>query len=49
VNTTVLDRRIGSDAGVKYTTGLGLSFLFVSTSQLAYCYPPREKNNKAWS
>jgi MFS transporter, DHA2 family, multidrug resistance protein len=29
--------------------GLGLSFLFVPTSQLAYSYLPREKNNKASS
>ncbi len=29
--------------------GLGLSFLFIPTSQLAYSYLPREKNNKASS
>lgn len=29
--------------------GLGLSFLFVPTSQLAYSYLPRDKNNKASS
>jgi DHA2 family multidrug resistance protein len=29
--------------------GLGISFLFIPTSQLAYSYLPREKNNKASS
>ncbi len=37
------------EAGARALQGLGLAFLFVPASQLAYSYLPREKNNKASS
>ncbi len=37
------------EAGARALQGLGLAFLFVPTSQLAYSYLPRTKNNKASS
>jgi len=37
------------EAGARALQGLGLAFLFVPASQLAYSYLPKEKNNKASS
>jgi DHA2 family multidrug resistance protein len=37
------------EAGARVLQGLGLAFLFVPASQLAYSYLPKEKNNKASS
>ena len=37
------------EASARALQGLGLAFLFVPASQLAYSYLPREKNNKASS
>lgn len=37
------------EAAARAVQGLGLAFLFVPASQLAYSYLPREKNNKASS
>jgi DHA2 family multidrug resistance protein len=37
------------EAGARALQGLGLAFLFVPMTQLAYSYLPRDKNNKASS
>jgi DHA2 family multidrug resistance protein len=37
------------EAGARALQGLGLAFLFVPVSQLAYSYLPKNKNNKASS
>jgi DHA2 family multidrug resistance protein len=37
------------EAGARGLQGLGLAFLFVPASQLAYSYLPKDKNNKASS
>jgi DHA2 family multidrug resistance protein len=37
------------EAGARMLQGLGLAFLFVPASQLAYSYLPKDKNNKASS
>jgi DHA2 family multidrug resistance protein len=37
------------EAGVRALQGLGIAFLFVPVSQLAYSYLPKDKNNKASS
>ena len=37
------------EAGARALQGLGIAFLFVPVSQLAYSYLPRNKNNKASS
>ncbi len=39
----------GNEAWARALQGLGLAFLFVPTSQLAYSYLPKGKNNKASS
>ena len=39
----------GHEAFARAVQGLGLAFLFVPTSQLAYSYLPKNKNNKASS
>ncbi len=44
-----LDADYGTFARARMLQGLGLAFLFVPTSQVAYSYLPREKNNKASS
>ena len=37
------------ETGARFLQGLGIAFLFVPASQLAYSYLPKEKNNKASS
>jgi MFS transporter, DHA2 family, multidrug resistance protein len=37
------------EAGARALVGLGIAFLFVPVSQLAYSYLPKDKNNKASS
>jgi MFS transporter, DHA2 family, multidrug resistance protein len=44
-----LDATYGQEALGRAIQGFGLAFLFVPTSQLAYSYLPRQKNNKASS
>jgi DHA2 family multidrug resistance protein len=39
----------GHEAWARVVQGFGIAFLFVPTSQLAYSYLPKEKNNKASS
>src|SRR5260370_5597410 len=39
----------GKEAWARAVQGLGIAFLFVPTSQLAYSYLPKNKNNKASS
>jgi DHA2 family multidrug resistance protein len=44
-----LDASYGNEAWARALQGLGLAFLFVPISQLAYSYLPKNKNNKASS
>ena len=44
-----LDTNYGKEALARAVQGFGLAFLFVPTSQLAYSYLPKNKNNKASS
>jgi DHA2 family multidrug resistance protein len=44
-----LDTNYGKEALARAMQGFGLAFLFVPTSQLAYSYLPKNKNNKASS
>jgi len=44
-----LETNYAREAWARALQGLGLAFLFVPASQLAYSYLPREKNNKASS
>jgi MFS transporter, DHA2 family, multidrug resistance protein len=44
-----LTTNYGKEAGARGLQGLGLAFLFVPISQLAYSYLPKNKNNKASS
>src|SRR5260370_2096025 len=39
----------GKEAWARAVQGFGIAFLFVPTSQLAYSYLPKNKNNKASS
>jgi len=39
----------GHEAWARMLQGFGIAFLFVPTSQLAYSYLPKDKNNKASS
>ncbi len=44
-----LDATFGDAVRARMLFGFGLAFLFVPTSQVAYSYLPKEKNNKASS
>ncbi len=44
-----LETDYGKEAMARAVQGFGLAFLFVPTSQLAYSYLPKNKNNKASS
>jgi DHA2 family multidrug resistance protein len=44
-----LETNYGKEALARAVQGFGLAFLFVPTSQLAYSYLPKNKNNKASS
>ncbi|HEY1461847.1 MAG TPA: DHA2 family efflux MFS transporter permease subunit [Terriglobales bacterium] len=44
-----LTTNYGKEAFARIVQGFGIAFLFVPTSQLAYSYLPRNKNNKASS
>jgi DHA2 family multidrug resistance protein len=44
-----LDTNYGKEALARAIQGFGLAFLFIPTSQLAYSYLPKNKNNKASS
>ena len=44
-----LNANYAHEAAARIVQGLGIAFLFVPASQLAYSYLPKEKNNKASS
>jgi len=44
-----LEANYAREAGARALQGLGIAFLFVPVSQLAYSYLPKHKNNKASS